>query len=157
MNRPSHPRPWRALAALGLALLLAACAGAPPRPDAAQRPQAEAALDPATTGALAQFESAFAARIPEPETSGLKLLPANREALEARFGPGGFDYAGNAASDLDVWAGARRAIVVNAEASVARRAAQVATVESVYPPRSASPSRWARMLRLHQWLKNLLL
>lgn len=80
-----------------------------------------------------------------------------REALEARFGPGGFDYAGNAASDLDVWAGARRAIVVNAEASVARRAAQVATVESVYPPRSASPSRWARMLRLHQWLKNLLL
>ncbi len=84
MNRPSHPRPWRALAALGLALLLAACAGAPPRPDAAQRPQAEAALDPATTGALAQFESAFAARIPEPETSGLKLLPANREALEAR-------------------------------------------------------------------------
>ena len=39
-------------------------------------------------------------------------------ALEARFGRGGFDYAGNSSADLPVWQRARRAIVVTASASV---------------------------------------
>lgn len=80
-----------------------------------------------------------------------------REALEARYGQHGYDYAGNSSDDVHVWAGARRAIVVNATAAVARRAAQVATVERTFPPAAAQRARWARALRLHQWLKNLLL
>lgn len=80
-----------------------------------------------------------------------------REALEGRFGRQGYDYAGNSAADLDVWAGARRAIVVNASQAVARRAAEMAQVERTFPPAAPERSRWARVLRLHQWLKNLLL
>jgi len=41
-------------------------------------------------------------------------------ALTARFGPRGFDYAGNSWVDLPVWAGARQAIVVNAPAGLVR-------------------------------------
>ncbi len=41
-------------------------------------------------------------------------------ALTARFGPKGFDYAGNSWVDLPVWAGARQAIVVNAPARLVR-------------------------------------
>ncbi len=35
-------------------------------------------------------------------------------ALTARFGPKGFDYAGNSWMDVPVWEGARKVIVVNA-------------------------------------------
>ncbi len=71
---------------LGLAALLAGgCASGPPRPDPALRPPVEVALEPASAGPLARLESAFASRTPDPALSGLALLPANREALEARL------------------------------------------------------------------------
>ncbi len=77
------------------------------------------------------------------------------DALEARFGAGGFDYAGNASPDLQVWERARHAIVVNASAAVASAARVRARVERVFEP--AAGASLARMLRMHQWLKNLLL
>lgn len=79
---------------------------------------------------------------------------AKAEALKERF-PEGFDYAGDAAADLDVWPHAKEAIVVNASGSVARRAAKVANVTATIK----RPSRFAglpRGLRLHQWAKNIL-
>lgn len=79
------------------------------------------------------------------------------EALVARFGAAGFDYAGNSAADLAVWARARRAIVVDAPAEVARRARERGEVEREFPREPAGPADWRRALRLHQWLKNLLL
>jgi phosphoserine phosphatase len=42
-------------------------------------------------------------------------------ALTARFGPQGFDYAGNSRMDIPVWAGARKAIVVNAPPALAQK------------------------------------
>jgi len=78
-------------------------------------------------------------------------------ALEQRFGKAGFDYAGNSKADIAVWARARRAIVVNASDSVAREAGKVAHIEEVFPPRARGLSAWRKTLRVHQWLKNLLL
>ena len=78
-------------------------------------------------------------------------------ALEARFGRGGFDYAGNAQADLAVWQRARRAIVVNAPESLSKQAAAVSQVEHVFASPAPTLSVWLRMLRVHQWLKNLLL
>ncbi len=78
------------------------------------------------------------------------------ERLVQRFGAGGFDYAGNSADDLPVWAAARNAIVVSASASVRAAAARTAQVELELPPRPAGLRTWFRALRLHQWLKNLL-
>jgi apolipoprotein N-acyltransferase len=54
--------------------------------------------------------------------------PAKLKRLNERFGPRGFDYAGNSPVDLPVWAGARQAIVVNANRELVQRAAQQTTV-----------------------------
>ena len=79
------------------------------------------------------------------------------QALEARFGAAGFDYAGNSNADLAVWRRARRAVVVQASADLAKKVATLCEVEKVFAPPRLGPPVWARVLRLHQWLKNLLL
>lgn len=79
------------------------------------------------------------------------------QALRERFGQGGFDYAGNAAPDLPLWAQARKAIVVNGNAALVQKAQGIAEVEHTFPPQPAGISTLRRMLRVHQWLKNLLL
>lgn len=77
-------------------------------------------------------------------------------ALVARFGAKGFDYVGNSSADLAVWAQANRSIVVGNK-SLSDKAARVSTVERhISPPKPASVKTWMRALRLHQWLKNLL-
>jgi 4-hydroxybenzoate polyprenyltransferase len=79
-----------------------------------------------------------------------------RDVLTARFGERGFDYVGNAPADLKVWAHARNAIVVNAPAALARAAARVSTVKAHLPTEGSTWKLWLKALRLHQWLKNLL-
>lgn len=79
------------------------------------------------------------------------------QVLRERFGPKGFDYAGNAAPDLPVWAQARKAIVVNGNAALVQEAQGIADVEHVFAPQHPGLSTLRRMLRVHQWLKNLLL
>lgn len=88
----------------------------------------------------------------------LNLRGKNKAArLVARFGRGGFDYAGNSAVDLPVWEQARQAIVVNGSAALVRRAGRVAALGRVF---RRSGSRWraaVAALRPHQWVKNLIL
>ena len=80
-----------------------------------------------------------------------------RDRLSAEFGEGGYDYAGNAGSDLAVWARARRAIVVNARTGLVEQARGVTEVERVFEREGSSVARaWWRALRPHQWLKNIL-
>ncbi|MEO1689828.1 MAG: prenyltransferase, partial [Pseudomonadota bacterium] len=88
--------------------------------------------------------------------------------LVARYGEGGFDYAGDARGDLPVWAAARRAITVGAGARLRARAEGVAAAASAPP--GALPALHVdpaprglrrleaplRALRPHQWIKNLL-
>lgn len=82
---------------------------------------------------------------------------SKRAALESAYGVRGYDYAGNSAADIPVWAGAAQAIVVNASDAVETQAAQVATVSQIFPAQSIPLSTWGRLFRVHQWLKNLLL
>jgi 4-hydroxybenzoate polyprenyltransferase/phosphoserine phosphatase len=79
------------------------------------------------------------------------------EALEKRFGLAGFDYAGNSQADLSVWQCARQAIVVNASAELLKKAEACCQVEKVFPSKAIDLSAWRKVLRVHQWLKNLLL
>lgn len=79
------------------------------------------------------------------------------EELEQRFGQAGFDYAGNSRADFPVWQKARKAIVVNASESLAQTAKSYYEVERVFPVQTLGFSAWFRVLRVHQWLKNLLL
>lgn len=78
-------------------------------------------------------------------------------ALEARFGRAGFDYAGNSDADLHVWRRARRAVVVNAAPGLTSTARASFDVEQVFAPPARGFSAWRKVLRVHQWLKNLLL
>jgi 4-hydroxybenzoate polyprenyltransferase/phosphoserine phosphatase len=80
-----------------------------------------------------------------------------RNALQKKYGEHGYDYAGNSSADMEVWAGASQAIVVNANKRVLAEVSQVATVSQTFPSDRPGISDWIRALRLHQWLKNLLL
>jgi 4-hydroxybenzoate polyprenyltransferase/phosphoserine phosphatase len=77
------------------------------------------------------------------------------KALIETFGRHGFHYMGNSKVDLAVWEQAAGAWVVNGSEALARRAAQKTRVLAHWPapPRAKS---WLKALRLHQWLKNLL-
>ena len=84
---------------------------------------------------------------------------AKRDQLVARFGAGGFDYAGNSRDDLVVWAAAGDAILVDPPAGLAEEARRQANVAEVHPgpPGPEIRQRLVRAMRPHQWLKNLLL
>jgi 4-hydroxybenzoate polyprenyltransferase/phosphoserine phosphatase len=82
---------------------------------------------------------------------------AKAHALIDRFGEGGFDYVGNDWPDLQVWAKAHTVHVVDAPASLLSRAKSQGNVGQVF--NSDMSSKLVAMLkamRLHQWLKNLL-
>ncbi len=80
-----------------------------------------------------------------------------REKLVAEYGEKGFDYAGNSHDDVAVWQSADRAYVVNPSNGVERAARKIGNVERVIESRAPSARIWAKSLRLHQWLKNLLI
>jgi 4-hydroxybenzoate polyprenyltransferase len=80
-----------------------------------------------------------------------------RNALQERYGDKGYDYAGNSSADLEVWAGASGAIVVNASEGVLKTASKITSVTKIFPSDGSGIKDWVRALRVHQWLKNLLL
>lgn len=77
-------------------------------------------------------------------------------ALVSRFGDKGFDYIGNSSADMNVWSSAGQAIVVGSN-GIARRAARVSPVGQHFHNIKPTLATWARAMRLHQWLKNLLI
>jgi 4-hydroxybenzoate polyprenyltransferase len=80
-----------------------------------------------------------------------------REKLVAEYGEKGFDYAGNSHDDIAVWKSAERAYVINPSNGVERAARKIGNVERVIESRPPLAKMWAKSLRLHQWLKNLLI
>lgn len=76
-------------------------------------------------------------------------------ALSNIFGEKKFYYVGNGKVDLHVWEKSAGAWVVNNSSSLSKAAAKLTRVHAHWP----APSRfsaWLKALRLHQWLKNLL-
>ncbi|WP_404402122.1 UbiA family prenyltransferase [Pelagibacterium halotolerans] len=78
-------------------------------------------------------------------------------ALQRRFGATGFDYAGNGPEDCLIWRAARHATVVDAPRRLVAWAGQNADVEHVFPRQRSPLALYLRALRVHQWLKNILL
>ena len=91
-------------------------------------------------------------------SDGTRNLSGDNKAqtLCEQFGEHGFDYAGNEARDLRVWPFARRAVIVNAPQRVVDAARKRFEVERVFDREGSSLKVWVKALRLHQWLKNLL-
>lgn len=92
-------------------------------------------------------------------SDGGQNLAASIKATELvrRYGVKGFDYVGNSRHDLAVWQEARRAIVVSSSEDLIAAAQLIAEVERVIQPPQAGLRTLAKGLRVHQWLKNVLL
>ena len=89
----------------------------------------------------------------------INLKGSNKaDALVARFGENGFDYAGNSTADEAVWRVARKAIIVQRSRQLVKRWSAMFDVEEVFTPEHATTWKdWIKALRLHQWSKNLLI
>ncbi|MET3213895.1 UNVERIFIED_ORG: 4-hydroxybenzoate polyprenyltransferase/phosphoglycolate phosphatase-like HAD superfamily hydrolase [Burkholderia territorii] len=68
-----------------------------------------------------------------------------------------FVYAGDSKADLPVWAGARGAVLAGVSPDVAADVRSHVPIEYEFTNVRATFSTWCRALRVHQWLKNLLL
>ena len=80
-----------------------------------------------------------------------------RDLLVAEFGERGFDYLGNSHADLPVWSAARQAWLVNPSPGVTARARAQGNVAGEIRNSPLSFRQWLKALRLHQWMKNLLI
>ena len=85
--------------------------------------------------------------------AGKKKLKAIQDATQ----DGPFDYAGNARVDLPIWQRSRCAIVVNPGLGVERAARRCSDVAAVFEDQPGGLKVYLRAIRVHQWLKNLLI
>jgi 4-hydroxybenzoate polyprenyltransferase len=77
-------------------------------------------------------------------------------AIQKAVGPY-FVYAGDSEADFPIWQAAQSAILVNTSAKIDNAVRQNTHVEQVFSEKNADIKVWFRALRVHQWLKNLLL
>ena len=79
------------------------------------------------------------------------------DALVDRYGSRGFDYVGNSTDDLPVFEHCRRAFLVSSNAQLRRAAGRRNKDVTFVDRRSGGVRTWMKALRVHQWLKNLLI
>lgn len=104
--------------------------------------------------AIAGYLGVFDAVIATDGASNLTCV-RKRQKLIDMYGDGGFDYAGNSKHDVSVFEAARSAIVVAPDRKAARWHA--AHGGELIPAPQRSWRTVAKMLRVHQWLKNSLI
>lgn len=73
------------------------------------------------------------------------------------YGEKGFDYAGNANIDFDIWAHSREAIIVNPEPGVKNKAKKHLKVGRTFDSTDRGIISYLKAIRLHQWAKNILI
>src|SRR5262245_25220086 len=81
---------------------------------------------------------------------------AKLEAIRQKLG-GDFVYAGDSAADTPIWKGAKAAVLVGVSPSTAEAIRKAVPVEREFAAEEGGLAAWLRALRVHQWLKNLLL
>ena len=90
--------------------------------------------------------------------NGVNLSGKNKaNHLVQLFGERKFDYAGDGPVDLHVWAHASTAIVVTSGTKLAQSASSKANQVEMIKTQGAKFWVYLRALRVHQWLKNLLI
>lgn len=81
---------------------------------------------------------------------------AKLDAIRNKVGAD-FVYAGDSSADIPIWQAAKGAVLVDASTRVAASVRRVVPIEREFAGEGASLQVWVRALRVHQWLKNLLL
>ncbi len=91
-------------------------------------------------------------------TEGLRNLKgtAKLQAIKERVGPD-FVYAGDSVADVPIWKAGKSAILVGLSSKMASTIRQSTAIEQEFPKARAALRGWMQALRVHQWLKNLLL
>lgn len=92
-------------------------------------------------------------------SDGKTNLKAGRklEAVRELAGDQGFDYVGDSRADLPLWRASGRALMVAPSASLLRQARRVCPVQQVVCPAPSRVLEVLRAIRVHQWVKNVLL
>jgi 4-hydroxybenzoate polyprenyltransferase len=77
--------------------------------------------------------------------------------LRQKF-PGGFAYAGRSQADLDTWTACEAAVFCRVPSQLVKTVSDLGKpILAEFPPLQITPLAWLRMLRLHHWVKNMLL
>lgn len=88
---------------------------------------------------------------------GLNLKGRNKlELIQSRWG-NEFVYAGDSSADVPIWDAAKAAVLVGVSPEVAETVRKKVPIEKEFGNEPAGFSVWLRALRVHQWMKNLLL
>ncbi|MFC3057465.1 UbiA family prenyltransferase [Paenirhodobacter populi] len=96
-------------------------------------------------------------------SSAVENLKGPRKAafLDRHFGQGGYAYVGDSRADLGVWPSATAIYTVDSRPSVRRAAEDIAARNQVEIRHLGAPRgslrAWMKLLRPHQWLKNILI
>ncbi|EPR37119.1 UbiA prenyltransferase [Desulfovibrio sp. X2] len=115
---------------------------------------ATAALEPIAR-VMAERLGIFSGVFASSEERNLKGT-AKAERLVEAFGTKGFDYIGDSSADLPVWAACRTALLATDSARLLAGARQLNPDSLPLPGRTAGPRDYRRAVRLHQWMKNIL-
>jgi len=101
---------------------------------------------------LGVFDGTFGSS-PEINLSGRNKA----DLLCEKFGEKGFDYIGNDWVDLEVWSRCRRPIIANAPPRLVRKVRETAPDALEISQLPSRLKTYLRALRVHQWLKNILI
>jgi 4-hydroxybenzoate polyprenyltransferase len=96
-----------------------------------------------------------AMRLIEPADTGAVEGQTSRAELLAKRFPEGFDYAGGPDDDAELWRKATHVVLVDAPADAQRRAGDLASAVATLR-RQAALAPLLESLRLHQWIKNVI-
>lgn len=100
---------------------------------------------------LGLFEQVIATDVHTNQKGAVKLA-----TIRQRIG-GDFAYAGDSWSDIPIWMAANGAVLVGVSSSLKKAVSASVPVEREFPKQQANILDWLNALRVHQWLKNLLL
>jgi phosphoserine phosphatase len=106
--------------------------------------------------AVAKHLGLFTGWFASDETNNLAGDTKARFLVE-EFGERGFDYIGNDATDLAVWARAAKAITARAPAQVVRRLVRSGTDVELLSAERPTWRTWIKLLRVQQYAKNALI
>ncbi len=81
---------------------------------------------------------------------------AKLNAIQKKVG-GTFVYAGDSKADVPIWKAAQKAVLVDVQPGIAAMVRQAVPIEHEFQGDGVGLSLWLHALRVHQWLKNLLL
>ena len=114
------------------------------------------AADALLAGSVAQQLGLFEEVLASNGKTNLKGS-AKRTELERRFGTKKFDYLGNSRDDLEVWNGARSAVLVQTSDRLKSSLERVGELGGLLQAPRMRFVYLIRLLRLHHWIKNLLI